>query len=129
MTITRTKTVATIAAAAVVLAVAARWEGAQNVATDGGCEKLVSYTANWGGTGRAQQVEWGIMGSLEREADVRKPWQKINVKVPCGKIVTLHVQFTQATPGVLCAITANNEVHQSTPGGKTYSCFEQTIVY
>ncbi len=121
--------VGTLAVVGVVVALGARWQGAANVATDGGCEKIVSYSANWGGTGEALQVEWGVMGALERETGVGKPWQKLNVKVTCGKIATLHVQFAQATPGVLCAITANNEVHQSTPGGKTYSCFEQTIVY
>jgi hypothetical protein len=94
-----------------------------------GCQRQVTYSANWGGDTRAFRVEWGPVGEQQKLENVSKPWQELNVTVKCGSIIALHVEFHQPVRDLLCAITANNTVHQPRLTGKNYRCFEQVLVY
>lgn len=104
-------------------------DGGGSTPDGGGCRRQVTYSANWGGDGRAFRVEWGPVGEQQKLENVSKPWQDLNVTVKCGTIVALHVEFHQPVRDLLCAITANNTVHQPRLTGKNYRCFEQVLVY
>lgn len=86
--------------------------------TDEDCERRVSFTANWSNRGvRAKTVEWGPGGKTVTEGNVPPPWQRLNVRIPCGWSAVLRITFRlSGRPGeMLGAITANNEVHDVVP--------------
>lgn len=95
----------------------------------GDCRRQVTYSANWGGNARALRIEWGPVGEQQKLENVQKPWQDLNATVVCGSIVVLHVEFHQPVRDLLCAVTANNAVHQPHLPGKNYRCFEQVLVH
>lgn len=85
---------------------------------DDGCRREVTFTVNWAFKASvASNITWGVKGSALREQGIPTPLQR-HTKVPCGTDVELHARFTaKQDPGaLLCAITANNVVHEPKSG-------------